>query len=315
MENNSDICAMESEKYVNINEARKMTGVVAVTLRAWERRYGLIKPKRTPKGHRLYSPENIEQIKQINKWLDRGVAISKVATLLASGVTDTQLSSNAGAWQEDQQKIFTNLIKLKQVTLSQTLDGLNKSMRLVSLCEKVYQPLLDHLEQRWQDKPLGYQLEQQLWQQCWQRQMTIMTLRADKQKPRANCWLVNVSKGHQSLDYGLFYALLIEVGVQVNALNELTDLNSLPRLKDTQDSPLIIFGHNKLSSLETQQLVNSKAIWHKDLIVVGSIAEIHHDKLEEHNIQHTGGKVSVCWQSDVCQAWLEMIQSALLESD
>ncbi|MBT8131818.1 MAG: MerR family DNA-binding transcriptional regulator, partial [Gammaproteobacteria bacterium] len=29
-----------------------LTGINAVTLRAWERRYGLVKPKRTAKGHR-----------------------------------------------------------------------------------------------------------------------------------------------------------------------------------------------------------------------------------------------------------------------
>ena len=73
---------MTPEHYVNIREASQKTGVAAVTLRAWERRYGLINPLRTPKGHRLYSEDNIEQINQILKWLDRGVAISKVAALL-----------------------------------------------------------------------------------------------------------------------------------------------------------------------------------------------------------------------------------------
>ena len=46
---------MQSKNEINISEVCQQTGVAAVTLRAWERRYGLIKPKRTPKGHRLYS--------------------------------------------------------------------------------------------------------------------------------------------------------------------------------------------------------------------------------------------------------------------
>ena len=35
-----------------IREVSRLTGVNSVTLRAWERRYGLIRPQRTPKGHR-----------------------------------------------------------------------------------------------------------------------------------------------------------------------------------------------------------------------------------------------------------------------
>ncbi len=58
------------------------TGVNPVTLRAWERRYGLVKPQRTAKGHRLYSEADIQRIEQIMGLLDQGVAISRVRSLL-----------------------------------------------------------------------------------------------------------------------------------------------------------------------------------------------------------------------------------------
>lgn len=59
-----------------------LTGIHPVTLRAWERRYGLIRPKRTPKGHRLYSSEDIELIKRVLRLLDQGVSIGQVGQLL-----------------------------------------------------------------------------------------------------------------------------------------------------------------------------------------------------------------------------------------
>jgi MerR family transcriptional regulator, light-induced transcriptional regulator len=59
-----------------------LTGIHPVTLRAWERRYGLIRPKRTPKGHRLYSGEDIELIRHILRLLDQGVSIGQVGQLL-----------------------------------------------------------------------------------------------------------------------------------------------------------------------------------------------------------------------------------------
>ena len=58
------------------------TGINPVTLRAWERRYGLIRPLRTPKGHRLYSSEDIAHIRRILVLLDEGVAVSQVGRVL-----------------------------------------------------------------------------------------------------------------------------------------------------------------------------------------------------------------------------------------
>jgi len=89
---------MQSERLYNIGDVSQQTGVAAVTLRSWERRYGLIKPKRTPKGHRFYNQANIDDIRRIISWLNRGVAISKVAALLASNEIITLVPDNDNHW-------------------------------------------------------------------------------------------------------------------------------------------------------------------------------------------------------------------------
>ncbi|MBD8092399.1 MerR family transcriptional regulator [Pseudomonas fluorescens] len=66
-----------------IRDVSRMTGVNPVTLRAWERRYGLIQPTRTESGHRLYSNADIVTINRILDWIERGVAVSKVGKILA----------------------------------------------------------------------------------------------------------------------------------------------------------------------------------------------------------------------------------------
>ena len=65
-----------------IRAVSALTGVNSITLRAWERRYGLIKPVRTPKGHRLYTREDIDLIHKVTALLDKGVAISQVRAAL-----------------------------------------------------------------------------------------------------------------------------------------------------------------------------------------------------------------------------------------
>lgn len=70
-----------------IRTVTELTGVHSVTLRAWERRYGLIKPERTPKGHRLYSQADIDSIKRITELLNQGISIGQVRPLLERGLT------------------------------------------------------------------------------------------------------------------------------------------------------------------------------------------------------------------------------------
>ena len=45
----------------SIGEFARLSGITATTLRAWQRRYGLLKPQRTEGGHRQYSDEDVQQ--------------------------------------------------------------------------------------------------------------------------------------------------------------------------------------------------------------------------------------------------------------
>ena len=48
-----------------------LTGVNPVTLRAWERRYGLIQPQRTNKGQRLYTEQDVAKIRRVLELLQQ----------------------------------------------------------------------------------------------------------------------------------------------------------------------------------------------------------------------------------------------------
>ncbi|MBV8742827.1 MAG: MerR family transcriptional regulator, partial [Sinobacteraceae bacterium] len=73
-----------------IRTVAALTGVKPITLRAWERRYGVIRPARTRTGHRLYSHGDIEQIRRVLALLDRGIQISRVRQALESEQADTE---------------------------------------------------------------------------------------------------------------------------------------------------------------------------------------------------------------------------------
>ena len=57
------------------------TGLNPATLRAWERRYGLLKPQRSPGGHRLYSGQDIALLKWLMARQAEGLSISRAIQL------------------------------------------------------------------------------------------------------------------------------------------------------------------------------------------------------------------------------------------
>ena len=65
----------------NLKAVLRETGTTADTLRAWERRYGLPLPERTPGGHRLYSQYDIETIKWLMAKQMDGISISRAVDM------------------------------------------------------------------------------------------------------------------------------------------------------------------------------------------------------------------------------------------
>jgi DNA-binding transcriptional MerR regulator len=299
---------MPSEKTFTIGDVSQQTGVASVTLRAWERRYGLIKPQRTAKGHRVYNQDNIQNIQHILSWLNRGVAISKVASLLASGKSSAAAAPVAEQWLVAQNKLLASITELKELSLNQLLDRLNKSAPFITLCEYVYHPLQATLAQRWQRQPLGYQLEKQLWQQSWQRHTLIMTLRTEKQKLQGHCHLANLDLNGPSLGYYLLHSLLLQSGIRVNAFSKVEDLAGLTRLHNSAEWPLIVYAEQRLEQTAFKPLAKLGTLWKDGIICLGLASDIHHEQLTSLGIDFVGGHSSNAWHSAAMKTWLEKTQ-------
>lgn len=71
-----------TESLYPIRYISEKTGVKPITLRAWEKRYNLITPQRTEKGHRLYSDDDIKTIQKTITLLNYGYAIREIPALL-----------------------------------------------------------------------------------------------------------------------------------------------------------------------------------------------------------------------------------------
>ncbi|MFQ3536427.1 MAG: MerR family transcriptional regulator [Aggregatilineales bacterium] len=70
------------EPIYNMKAVEQQTGISAATLRAWERRYLLIEPKRTASGYRLYSDRDIALLRWVRQQMNDGLTISRVVAIL-----------------------------------------------------------------------------------------------------------------------------------------------------------------------------------------------------------------------------------------
>ncbi|PFK47444.1 MerR family transcriptional regulator [Bacillus cereus] len=68
----------------NIKAVSNMLGIQPSTLRAWERRYHIIAPKRNDAGHRLYTEEHVRILKWLMNKVNEGFTIGQAVQLLES---------------------------------------------------------------------------------------------------------------------------------------------------------------------------------------------------------------------------------------
>ncbi len=68
----------------NTKAVVRQTGAPAPTLRAWERRYGVLAPRRGENGYRLYSERDIAIVAWLRERVESGLTISQAIALLRS---------------------------------------------------------------------------------------------------------------------------------------------------------------------------------------------------------------------------------------
>ena len=261
-----------------IREVSRMTGVNSVTLRAWERRYGLIKPHRTPKGHRLYSDRHLAQIQSILTWLERGVAVSQVKELLER--PNQSRTAVDSPWQQAQQDLLNALLAFDPGKLEHIYNQAAAQYPVRTLCTQLLEPLLQHLEQRWQGQ-FGSQLEQ-VFAHTWLRSKLATRLyhnNCHSQGPR----LVLASLSDQHCEPGLWLLalLLSNEGCHINLLEWEVPASELGLLcEHNQAKALIMFSSQALPAAQLRRQLPKLSDHHDTpLFMAGPAAIIHDEEL------------------------------------
>ncbi|QDE80885.1 MerR family transcriptional regulator [Myxococcus xanthus] len=147
-----------AERTYRIHIAAELAGVRVELIRAWERRYGVLTPRRTPAGYRAYTDRDVAVLKQLKRLTDEGVAISEAAKLLPqlmegldaeAAVRGTHLETRAHAetWRES---VLAAALAYDQPRVSDVLDEVLAALPPLKAFDEVLAPLLCDVGEQWE---------------------------------------------------------------------------------------------------------------------------------------------------------------------
>jgi DNA-binding transcriptional MerR regulator len=136
------------EKVLRIGELSRRVGVPVESLRAWERRYGLLAPSRTPGGFRLYGEDDVARVLAMRAHLGEGLSAAEAARLaLAEEAAET---AAVPVPVMDAKELEAALDRFDETAAQRALDRLLATLTLDVVLRDVLMPYLHELGERWE---------------------------------------------------------------------------------------------------------------------------------------------------------------------
>lgn len=133
-----------------IRTVSALTGINPITLRTWERRYHLIEPVRTPKGHRLYTKEHIAMLSRVVELLDRGIPISRITYAAITEDNVSALTHEQLFWQRMIDRMIKAIGKFDESVLESAYSEAMSLYPIETVTQKLLLPMLQKLGERWE---------------------------------------------------------------------------------------------------------------------------------------------------------------------
>ncbi len=272
-----------------IREVSRITGVNSVTLRAWERRYGLICPQRTPKGHRLYARDDISRIERILQWLSRGVPVSQVKELLDQPAAATLPEPASDDWPSQCRRLVAAVEALDMAQLD-TLYAQSLALYPITTClTELWLPALRELEEHWDDQ-LGAALQRRCLESFLRTRIGVRLYHANQVAKGANLLLMPLPD-----DPGPLWLLLTalagsEAGYRIQLLDAPLPFSELPLAVERLQAcaVLLVSGRAERTDLIRRQLPRLAEQLDAPLGLCGPVSRIREADLADSLVELLG---------------------------
>lgn len=274
--------SLDREELFPIREVSRLTGVNPVTLRAWERRYGLIQPTRTESGHRLYSMADIEAVRTILAWTERGVAVSKVGSILSRSVetraaSPEQPEAVVGEWGEWQEQVQQAVSSFDDVRLEQVYGQVFSTYPVPVVFQDVLLPLWQQLLLRQEE--FG-RTSEWLFLDAFLRARVLQRLQMGRSQAEERVLLAAIPGQCRELELLVAGLLLSSPGVAVSVLAIGQPLAELSLICEKMRPQALVLYSNVPASAVLQKQMNKLALALScPLALAGEAAELSADDL------------------------------------
>jgi DNA-binding transcriptional MerR regulator len=136
-----------------ISELSRRVGVSCDTLRAWERRYGLLKPGRTAGNARRYSPVDEARVRLMKRYLDQQVPAAQAAELVTATVLRIRPGQGTSVGEREAHQAAVEmgeaLDRFDETSAERALERLFVEYSPTTVIAEVLLPYLRDLGERW----------------------------------------------------------------------------------------------------------------------------------------------------------------------
>jgi DNA-binding transcriptional MerR regulator len=133
----------------------RLTGLSEHVLRAWERRYGAVKPNRTPGGTRRYSEEDIERLRLLAEVVNAGYPIGEIANLPNDELLDRVAGSRAPSAAPEIPTLVESLAVLDVAEVERRIAFQLSTLGPARLARDFALPLLEAIGEGWASERLS----------------------------------------------------------------------------------------------------------------------------------------------------------------
>jgi DNA-binding transcriptional MerR regulator len=135
---------------LRIGELSRRSGVSNELLRAWERRYGLLRPTRSAGGYRLYSADDERRVAAMRSHLDRGLSAAEAARLALDESGREEAVPDTPALARGAQQLRAALDELDEAGAHAALDRMLAELSVETVLREAVLPYLRELGERWE---------------------------------------------------------------------------------------------------------------------------------------------------------------------
>ncbi len=128
---------------LRIRTIARLTGIREATLRAWERRYGFPRPHRNESNYRVYSREEVENIRRVAKLITEGLSVSEaIAQVRTVPVAELPVRDRLV------ERFWSAVMVMDGDEADRVLGEAQASMEVESYVDTVLMPLLREMGER-----------------------------------------------------------------------------------------------------------------------------------------------------------------------